>query len=239
MESSHAPPEIRRPAFAIMAKRPEVGRTKTRLSPPLTERDAAVLYGAMLRDTITLVAGIDGTRLAIAVTPPDAVDKFRRISPPGTLMIPVAGRDIGDCLSQVLESLLARGHPAAFAVNSDGPTLPVAYLQGAIALIQDADVVLGPSEDGGYYLIGLKETQPALFRGVEWSTERVTVQTLERAESLGLLVAQLPPWYDVDAAADFDRLQAEIARLPPHVLVHTRRFISRWRTAARGGRGGP
>jgi rSAM/selenodomain-associated transferase 1 len=223
------------PVLVIMAKEPAVGQTKTRLCPPLTCAEAAALYEAMLRDTIELVAGpsaslragLEGVRLAIAVTPPGAADSFRRISPPDAILLPVAGADIGDCLNQVLGRLLADGHSRAIALNSDGPTLPVATLCQAIAWLNGADVVLGPSEDGGYYLIGLTQPRPELFRGIEWSSERVTAQTLARAEAMGLRVALLPPWYDVDTAADLDRLRAELATLPAEALPHTRRFFNR------------
>ncbi len=227
MESPTAASGVTDPVYVVMAKRPEVGRTKTRLSPPLTLHEAAALYEAMLRDTIELVGALASARLAIAVTPPEAADDIARISPPGTLLVPVAGSDIGDCLNKVLTSLLASGSRAAFAVNSDGPTLPLVYLEGAQEQLKQADVVLGPSEDGGYYLIGLKQPHSGLFRGVDWSTERVTVQTLERAESLGLRVAQLPPWYDVDTAEDLERLRMELRSLPADALVHTRRFFDR------------
>jgi len=172
--------------LVIMAKRPAVGRTKTRLCPPLTPTQAAALYEAMLRDTIELVAQLEGVQLAIAVTPPEATSAFLHMSPPDTLLLPVAGADIGDCLNKVLSDLLASGHSRAMALNSDGPTLPSSHLRQAVAELDDADVVLGPSEDGGYYLIGLKEPQPGLFQDIEWSTERVTSQTLVRAESLAL-----------------------------------------------------
>jgi rSAM/selenodomain-associated transferase 1 len=220
------------PVLVIMAKQPAVGRTKTRLCPPLTPAEAAALYEALLRDTIGLVASLKGVRLAIAVTPPEAIGDFRRISPTDAILLPVAGADIGECLDQVLGHLLAAGHSTAnfqraIALNSDGPTLPVAYLRQAIARLEGADVVLGPSEDGGYYLIGLTQPRPELFRGIEWSTERVTAQTLARAEAMGLSVALLPPWYDVDTAADLDRLRAELAALPAEVLPHTRRFFNR------------
>ncbi|MCP4541221.1 MAG: glycosyltransferase [Chloroflexi bacterium] len=213
------------PVLVIMAKRPAVGQTKTRLCPPLTLDQAAALYEALLQDTIELVAGLDSVQLAIAVTPPEAVDSFRRISPPGTILLPVAGKDIGDCLNQVLNCLLASGHSQAIALNSDGPTLPPTCMQQAVAQLDDADVVLGPSEDGGYYLIGLKQPQPELFQGIEWSTERVTAQTLDRAKALGLNVALLPSWYDVDTATDLDRLRAEVVNLPANTLIHTRRFF--------------
>jgi len=234
------------PVLVIMAKQPAVGRTKTRLSPPLTPAEAAALYEAMLRDTIQLGARLEDVRLAIAVTPPEATSTFRRFGPPGTILLPVAGVDIGDCLNQVLGRLLAAGHPQAIALNSDGPTLPDAYLRQAFARLDadskhpadnqhpGADVVLGPSEDGGYYLIGLKQACPELFRDIEWSSERVTVQTLARAQAMGLSVALLPPWYDVDTSADLARLQGELATLPAEALPHTRRFFARRRQSAPG-----
>jgi hypothetical protein len=165
-------------------------------------------------------------QLAIAVTPPGAIALFEEWSPSGTLLLPITGVDIGDCLAQVLGQLLARGHTQALALNSDGPTLPASHLCRAIAYLDEADVVLGPGEDGGYYLIGLKEPHPALFRDIDWSTERVTAQTLARAEALGLNVALLPAWYDVDTASDLERLRVEVAALPDDAVPHTRRFLN-------------
>ena len=213
------------PALVIKAKEPAVGRTKTRLCPPLTLVQAAALYEALLRDTIGLVASLEGVQLAVAVTPPEATDVFHRWSPPDTLFLPVTGVDIGHCLDQVLGQLLASGHAGAMAINSDGPTLPDSYLRQALACLDENDLVIGPGEDGGYYLVGLKEPHRDLFRDIEWSTERVTAQTLARAEMLGLTVAMLPAWYDVDTAPDLERLRVEVASLPPNAVPYTRRFL--------------
>jgi rSAM/selenodomain-associated transferase 1 len=215
-----------RSALVIMAKQPAVGQTKTRMCPPLAPAEAAALYEAMLRDTISLAARLCTVQLAIAITPPEAIESFRLISPPDALLLPVSGRDIGDCLNQVLGGLLATGYTRALALNSDGPTLPASYLSTSFALLEGADVVLGPSEDGGYYLIGLKEPRPELFRDIAWSTTTVTAQTLACAETLGLRVALLPPWYDVDTDADLERLRAELEVLPREALFHTRRFFA-------------
>ena len=125
----------------------------------------------------------------------------------------------------MLSRLLATGYSPAIALNSDGPTLAFQNLLCALERLRDADVVLGPSEDGGYYLIGLKKAQPGLFQGIDWSTKRVTVQTLARAEDLGLAVAMLPQWYDVDAAADLWRLLDDLARLPGDVAPNARRCL--------------
>lgn len=221
-----------KPILVIMAKEPAVGRTKTRLCPPLTPVEAVALTEALLRDTIGLASGLAGVQMAIAVTPPEAVDAFRRFSSPGTILVPVAGADIGDCLNHVLNRLLAEGHPQAIALNADGPSLPVTYLQQAFARLDGADVVLGPNDDGGYYLIGLAQPHPGLFRDIEWSTKHVTAQTLNQAEALGLSVALLPPWYDVDTADDLDRLRDDLENLPAGALPHTRRFFGAGRTTA-------
>ena len=120
---------------------------------------------------------------------------------------------------------MAAGHPKAIALDSDSPTLPAAHLLEAVAQLDRADLVVGPSEDGGYYLIGLKQSQPDLFREIAWSTERVASQTVARAQALGLSVALLPAWYDVDIPADLDRLRSELATLPEETLPHTRRTL--------------
>ncbi|UCC63727.1 MAG: TIGR04282 family arsenosugar biosynthesis glycosyltransferase [Anaerolineae bacterium] len=214
------------PALVIMAKEPAVGQTKTRLCPPLTLEQAAALYEALLRDTIGLAASVEGVQLAIAVTPPTAIGTFRPWCPPGAILLPIAGVDIGDCLNQVLSHLLASGYAGAMALNSDGPTLPIGHLRQAVARLDEADIVLGPGEDGGYYLIGLKEPHPGLFQEIDWSTARVTAQTLARAERLDLSVTLLPAWYDVDTATDLDRLRAELATLPPDAVPYTRHFMN-------------
>ena len=212
-------------ALIIMAKEPRVGSTKTRLCPPLTPEQAAQIYEALLLDTIDIAAGIEGLDLAIAVTPSDAADYFKHITPDGTLLIPVDCPDIGLCLSQVLSELLRIGYNHVLALHSDGPTLPVAYIQEAIRTLTDKDLVFGPAEDGGYYLIGLSRIHTEIFTGIEWSTEKVLSQSIFKADQSGLSVHVLPPWYDVDTANDIHRLRNEIKTLPTDTLRHTRHFL--------------
>ena len=216
------------PVVVIMAKEPAAGQTKTRLCPPLTFAEAAAFYEALLRDTIGLVAGMEGIQLAIAVTPPEATGAFRRIGSPDAILLPVAGADIGDCLNQVLGRLIAAGHSKVIALNSDGPTLPADYVRRAVLGLDKTDIALGPNEDGGFYLIGLKEIQPELFREFEWSTERVTVRTLARAKAIGLNVFLLPPWYDVDTTTDLHRLREELAALPADRLPYREVAFGPW-----------
>jgi len=120
------------------------------------------------------------------------------------------------------------GYKHVLALNSDGPTLPPAYIQEAIQILPNKDLVLGPAEDGGYYLIGLSQIRPEIFIDIDWSTEMVLSQSLHKADQLGLTVHLLPSWYDVDTAEDIYRLNGELSTLPPDTLSHTRRFLEQW-----------
>lgn len=215
-------------ALAIMAKKPVVGATKTRLCPPLHPAEAALLYEALLKDTVELCARIKGLDLAVAVSPHNATDYFKGITPPGTILLPIDCPDIGKCLEMTLGNLLDAGYIKALAINSDGPSLPGEYINSAVELLDNHELVLGPGEDGGYYLIGLKQIHPELFFGIEWSTSRVLHQTISSANNLSLRVALLPAWYDIDTWQDFNRFKNELARLPENELIHSRRFFDRF-----------
>jgi rSAM/selenodomain-associated transferase 1 len=209
-------------ALIIMAKEPRVGLTKTRLCPPLTFEEAAQLYEALLLDTIEMTSTLEDIDLAIAVTPSDSIPYFEQVSPKGTILVPVDCEDIGQCLSRVLEHLLKMGYSKAMALNSDGPSLPRTHIRQAVARLDEHDLVFGPSEDGGYYLVGLKEMFNQVFTDIEWSTSRVLSHTLAKCKNLELKVDLLPTWYDVDTAADIERLREELTTLPDHALGHTR-----------------
>jgi uncharacterized protein len=210
----------------VMAKQPQVGKTKTRLLPALSLGEAADLYQALLLDTLSLVADQTWAELAVAITPPGSRPYFESITPPGTLLLPVDGGDIGECLVQALEMALGMGYRKALALNSDGPSLPAQYLERAALYLEEAELVLGPAEDGGYYLVGMSRLHAAIFKGIDWSTAQVFSQTLDRAAGLGQRVALTPAWYDVDTPADLYRLQKELESLPADRLPHTRRLLA-------------
>jgi hypothetical protein len=209
-----------------MAKQPLAGKTKTRLCPPLSYLQAAALYEALMLDTFTLAAGLPGIDLAVAITPQGSRPYFAAVSPANALLLEVEGQDIGDCLEITLARLLRMGYRKALALNSDGPSLPPTYLLQAVCCLDEQDLVIGPSQDGGYYLIGMKAPAPGLFQDIAWSTGRVLSQTLERVADLGLSVALTPAWYDIDTPVDLARLQAELKQLPPDRLTYTRRFFA-------------
>lgn len=216
---------MKNPILIIIAKEPQIGTTKTRLSPPLKLSEAAELFEALLDDTIDLVSSINGIDLAVAVTPPESIGYFKQKTPKGTILIPVTCVDIGDCLKQVFEELFQLGFSKVLAFNSDGPSLPRKYIHRAILLLDEHDVVFGPSEDGGYYLVGLKKLCPEIFCDIKWSTSQVLEQSLANAGKENLRAALLPNWYDVDTALDLKRLWEEIRTLPANQLKHTRRFF--------------
>lgn len=209
-----------------MAKQPVEGRTKTRLVPPFTFKEAANLYQALFLDTIDLVASIEAVDMAVGVTPPAAISYFQRITSRQTNVLPVEGEDIGACLHAVTAELFTHGYQKVLAINSDGPSLPAEYLTRAIGLLENHDVIFGPNDDGGYYLVGLLQPQPRLFQEISWSTQQVFKQSLTRSAELGLLPGNLPSWYDVDTARDFQQLMDDLKDTNPQKLVHTRMFLS-------------
>jgi uncharacterized protein len=213
-------------AVAIMAKAPQGGEVKTRLSPPLSLADAAALYRCFLLDKIEQVRMLKTATPAMAFTPAVAQGFFEEVAP-GFVLVQQRGVDLGDRLANSLGKLLASGHGAAVAIDSDTPTLPVSFLQQAVDLLTtpDIDLVLGPTQDGGYYLIGLRVVHRELFETMAWSTSTVLSETKRRASVKGLRVACLPPWYDIDTPEDLGRLRAELAAGADNAAPRTRRFL--------------
>ena len=209
-------------ALAMMIKAPRPGASKTRLSPPLTPEEAATISACFLRDTTANIAhvvsahapgGGGAPAAGVAVYTPVGIEAaFDGLLPDGFVMVSQREEGFGGRLLGAVEDLLAVGYGSVCLIDSDSPTLPAASLAAAVeVLAQPGDrVVLGPSEDGGYYLIGVKAAHRGLFEDIDWSTDRVTPQTLERAALLGLEVIQLPTWYDVDDRATLHSLCDEL-----------------------------
>ncbi len=209
------------PVLVMMARRPEVGRVKTRLCPPLTPEQAVMLYTAFLHDLVELLRRIPAVHPLIAYTPDTAGDYFAALAP-DIARRPQRGIDLSARLATITTDLFDEGAPAIVIIGSDSPTLPGAYIEEAFAaLTNGADLVLGPADDGGYYLVGLRRPIPTLFTNVVMSTPTVLHDTLVIAEQLGLRTTLLAPWYDVDTFADLERLYAD-----PEPLPHTRPLLN-------------
>ncbi|HSF04151.1 MAG TPA: TIGR04282 family arsenosugar biosynthesis glycosyltransferase [Methylomirabilota bacterium] len=210
-----------------MAKAPRAGEVKTRLCPPLSPGAAAALYRCFLQDKIEQVRALKDARPFVAYTPDEARAEFAALAP-GFALVRQHGADLGARLLASLGALLGDDDTGAIAIDSDTPTLPTAFLQQAVDRIADptVDVVLGPTDDGGYYLIGMRVAHPDLFKAMEWSTPRVLGETLRRAAAAGLRLVCLPPWFDVDTPDDLARLRDAVVRQRGHVPPHTAAFLA-------------
>jgi rSAM/selenodomain-associated transferase 1 len=209
-------------ALIVVAKKPEPGFTKTRLCPPFTPQDAAEFYRCLMLDTLALASRLENVDHTLAYTPPNTHSYFQRLTPDGFRLMPQLGVDLGERLANALAHHFQLGYRRVVIMNSDGPTLPLPYLSEAFSGLDYADITLGMGHDGGYYLIGMKRLQPALFKDIAWSTERVIPQTIAACRSLGLHVHKVPEWYDVDVATDLDRLRHDLTQNPaaaPHTLA--------------------
>ena len=202
-------------AFAVMTKVPRAGRVKTRLTPLLTAQEAASLNICFLRDTTAAIASVarEAAARGIAVyTPVGAESEYDAIVPEEFQLLPQRGDSLGERLAFATEDLLSIGFEAVCLLDSDSPTVPPrVFLEAARMLARQEDsIVLGPSDDGGYYLIGLKKLHWTLFENIQWSTEHVLKQTIKRAEEIDLEVHLLPTWYDVDEEVTLRRLCREL-----------------------------
>jgi rSAM/selenodomain-associated transferase 1 len=228
---------------AVMAKASAAGRTKTRLVPPLTYDEAAALNTAFLKDIAENIQSATQTSIAgyFAFGPPGSSAFFHDRVDARMALFEAWLPDFGDCLHFTISELLRRGHAGAIVLNADSPTLPTALLiEAADVLTRPGDrAVLGPAEDGGYYLLGLKRAHRHMFEDIAWSTSRVADQTMERARALGLELHVLTPWYDVDNTDSLRRLHRELADgrpfdplLPPYRAAHTRERMKTMRREA-------
>lgn len=186
--------------ICIFAKPPIAGEVKTRLA--LAPPDAARLSRAFLDDTIESVRALPWAQGALATTAP-----FDCVLP---VLLQGEG-DLGARIERVLRAALEDA-PAALAIGADAPALPARLLEAARDALGRADAVLGPADDGGFYLLGLKRCPEGLLAGLPWSAPDTCVRTEARLREHGFRVDRLPPWFDVDLPADLDRLRREIER---------------------------
>ena len=219
-------------ALAVMTKAPRAGQVKTRLVPPLSPEEAAQLNLSFLRDTAAAIAKACGT-IARGVgvhTPIGAEAVYIDILPGEFDLLPQRGDGFGERLAFATEDLFQCGFASVCLIDSDSPTVSAdVYAEAVELLSRPGDrVVLGPSDDGGYYLIGLKKSRRELFERIDWSTERVLEQTKQRARELSLEVSLLPTGYDIDDAATLRRLCDELLsdKSERDLAPNTRQFLA-------------
>jgi uncharacterized protein len=219
-------------ALAVMTKVPQAGHVKTRLVPPLTPSEAAELNKCFLRDTAASISSTacENNARAIAVyTPVGYEAAYTDILAVDFNLLPQRGETFGERLYFAAEDLFKCGFESVCLIDSDSPTVPAkSFSQAVVELTKLGDrVVLGPCDDGGYYLIGLKKPHRELFDRIDWSTGRVLDQTRQRAREIGLEIKLLPPGYDIDDGASLCRLCKEVLAetASPDIAPHTREFL--------------
>lgn len=209
-----------RKALIIFAKVPVAGQVKTRLVPPLSGEEAAKLYEAFLKDTLELAKSLEGVRVVLAVQGgplapallAQCQEHFEQV-----------GQNLGEKMAHAFEKALKDAKDVVI-IGSDTPHLPQRTISQAFRALDHQDLVLGPAEDGGYYLIGLSKPAPRLFDSISWSTPSVFKDTMAQAEKLDLPTALLHPLYDIDTSADLIRLWEELQKAPKR--FHTKMALS-------------
>ena len=191
----------------VFAKNPVPGQVKTRLLPLLSPDQVASLYRAFLVDWCNALSSLPAIDLVVAYTPPDGLGDLKTLIGEQAIYIPQVDSGLGERLTAVSRWACDQDYGTFLLVGSDSPTLPIAYIERAMELLESRDIVIGPSTDGGYYLIGFSKsganrTIPVIFQDIAWSTEHVLRQTLEKVDSAGAKLGLLPPWYDVDTPSD-------------------------------------
>jgi rSAM/selenodomain-associated transferase 1 len=240
-----------RSALALMTKAPRPGEVKTRLVPPLTNEEAARLNKCFLQDTAAAISACcsrslqtpnPGRRIACGIavyTPVGAESDYSDILPANFSLLPQRGENFGERLYFAAEDLFKCGFNAVCLIDSDSPTIPAENFARAVELLSlpRHQIVLGPCDDGGYYLIGLQQLHREVFEGIDWSTERVFEQTRQRATQIGVTVHELPRGFDVDDRATLHRLCDELLgeNARDNIAPRTKEFLRE--LIAREGRG--
>lgn len=211
---SGPPPGPTEGALIIFAKAPIPGQIKTRLCPPLTPDEAASLHGSMVMDMAEQSRGVRNLDRFLACTPSSDHGFFQALAARyGVTLCEQVGDDLGQRMEHALANALRKGYRYAIVIGTDIPALSPPTYKNALSLLQTHDIVLGPTHDGGYYLIGVKQPTPELFADIPWSTDQVYALTQAKAQSLGQTVGLLEAERDIDTFAD---LQAFVADSQGH-----------------------
>lgn len=200
----------RREVVIVFLKAPVPGRVKTRLMPRLNAEEAAALYRAMAEDLLERLDRLRAVDLLLRVTPPSKMESMRRWLGKNRRLEPQRGSDLGARLAASFRAAFRSGYERVVIVGSDVPQVTSKTVRVALSLLRRHDVVIGPSPDGGYYLIGLCKPRPELFTHMPWSTSTVLPDTLRRISRLGLTVGRLPRLADLDLHSDARRLWRDL-----------------------------
>ncbi len=221
--------------LVIMAKAPRPGTVKTRLSPSLSLEAVTDFYRCLLEDTLTLTRSLNGVEVAI-MCPQADVTELVQFAGDNVRVVEQNGDGLAAGLASVFAHFTKKQESRVIAFNSDSPHLPRSVLEDAFATLATHDVVVGPTHDGGYYLVGAKASYPTLFVNDGMSTSSALDRLLSRARTLDLSVGSAAPFYDIDIADDLNRLAAEL-RVSPERAPRTAAWLKEWERLCGGGAG--
>lgn len=197
-------------ALAVMAKAPAAGQVKTRLLPALTAQDAAELSRSLLVDQLNQLQELDATDLYLVFAPDEARSLMTELAPPCFCLLPQQGDDLGARMTAAFAKLSQMGHKNIVLIGGDLPPVPLRYFAESYAFLESSNqrVVLGPSRDGGYYLVGCNQPTPQIFHNMTWSHSQVLAQTQDKLAGLRIDYHLLPRWFDIDTPDDLRYLES-------------------------------
>src|SRR5262249_2539203 len=220
---------IRANALAVMAKAPIAGQGKTRLMPLLTAGEAAELSHSLLVDQLSHIQELVVADLYLAFAPDDARSLMQQLTPACFHLFSQQGDDLGSRMAAVFERLFRMGHKNIALIGGDLPPVPLGFFNQAYAFLESSQmrVVLGPSRDGGYYLVGSNQPTPQIFAGMSWSHSEVLKESKNRLASLRVDYCLLPPWFDIDTVDDLRHLESALDTALEQAMLNTLPLLRR------------
>ncbi len=191
-------------ALIIFAKTPDINSVKTRLKPYLSDNERLSLHKALLENTMKVAINLKNIKVTIFYTPEGGEDYFKRFKLPVFLQ---KGKDLGERMYNAMKQMISRGNKKVVVIGSDIPDISNKIILEAFNRLNTSDTVIGPAEDGGYYLIGMKKPDKKIFSGIDWSTKKVLNQTLKKAKYIKLKVSLVQTLRDIDRPEDLDLLK--------------------------------
>lgn len=196
-------------AIIIMTKVPTAGKVKTRLTPILSPKQSAELASVFLEDSVKKAKTVCENTI-LAYSPPGEINALKKILPSQNIFIEQTGKDLGAKIFNAFKFAFEEDSDAVVMIGTDSPTVPADFIEQAFEFLEtNSDAVLGRTEDGGFYLIGLRILHEKVFAGVQWSSDKTFDQTRENIMKLDWHLREVPSWYDVDAPADLEKLKEE------------------------------
>ena len=215
-------------SIVMFSKAPEPGKVKTRLTSHMSDLEAASFHEAFVLDTLDTLAGIEDTKKYLACHPDREHVFFQELEESFDIKtFNQEGKDLGERMGNAFRYLRKMGHKEIVIIGSDSPNLPAEILHEAFERLKTDGLVIGPSLDGGYYLIGISGKIPDLFSGIEWGTDKVFEETLKKAKESKLDFSLLPFWYDIDTIKELRFLSIHLDALDESNHIRTRAMIKR------------